>query len=174
MFKKIILAAGIIFSVNVYSYDRKDWPHWSKSRGTCLNMRQEILKNRSKSPIQYKDNKKCTVLSGSWDDYYYPETLTKSADIDIDHIIPLKHADSLVGNTWGRELKEKFANDPENLAITNKSYNRQKGAKTITEWLPVHKTYACRYMSQWLYIKRKYNLPVSDQERETFLLAKCH
>lgn len=156
-----------------FAYDREDWPHWSKHPGTCLNTRQEILRQRSLVPVEYRGKKKCAVDTGKWEDFYYQEILTKSGDIDIDHVIPLKYADDLGGSKWSREAKQKFANDPENLVITNKKFNRQKGAKGITQWLPMNRQYACRYMKKWFAVKNIYSLPVSLEEKETFSLAKC-
>lgn len=170
----LIISLIVCFSTdNSFAYDREDWPHWIKSSGTCLNTRQEILRSRSLTSVIFKGKKGCAVDTGKWDDFYYPETLTRSSDIDIDHVIPLKYADDLGGSRWSREAKQKFANDPDNLVITNKKFNRQKGAKGITQWLPVNRQYACRYMNRWFAVKNKYKLPISNEEKHTYLLAKC-
>lgn len=119
----------------------------------CFNTRHEILKVRSEISVKFrKKGKTCYVYSGVWSDYYFPEKLTSPKDIDIDHIVPLKHAHDIGGYLWSPELKEKFANDPENLVITYKKYNRQKGAKKISEWLPLNITYACKYYKDWMKI----------------------
>jgi hypothetical protein len=107
------------------------------------------------------------VKSGQWNDYYYPETLGTAKLVDIDHVVPLKHAHDVGAASWTPTEKEKFANDPENLVITNRSYNRQKGAKGIDQWLPRHRDYACKYVSDWLKIKKKYTLKLNDSERST-------
>lgn len=156
-----------------YSYSRNDWPHWSDTNKNCLNTRAEILKDRSLVPVVL-NKKGCTVQQGKWDDYYYPEVHFKAKLIDVDHLIPLKHANESGGASWSREEKEKFANDPENLVITNRSYNRQKGAKTIAQWLPVHQAYACKYIKQWFKIKKKYGLEIKADEIHTADSIKCN
>ena len=96
-----------------------------------------------------------------------------ASNVDVDHLVPLKHAHDHGGSTWSLEEKSKFANDPENLIITNRKYNRQKGSKDIVEWLPIDRCYACKYMKQWFKIKTKYNLIVEYKEKEYFEMAKC-
>lgn len=157
------------------SYDRKKFKHWVDLDGDCQNTRNEILIARSNVPVTFKKNKKgdCVVKSGEWSDFYYFETLSEAQNIDIDHIVPLKHAWTAGANTWTPKKREVFANDHENLVITNKKYNRQKGAKTILEWMPVEKSYACQYIKRWFEIKEKYDLKITQKEIEYSDLSKC-
>lgn len=163
----------VFFLTNVYSsdYNRKEWKHWIDEDKDCLNTRNEILKDRSLSPAQL-NAKGCSVLSGEWEDYYYNEKLTDPKKIDIDHLIPLKNAHISGGESWSSIEKKNFANDLENLVITYKGYNRKKGSKGIDEWLPLDKTYACKYVRQWIKIKSKYNLQVLDAEKNTIFTLK--
>ncbi len=145
-------------------YVRATWKHWIDQDGNCLDTRGEILKSRS--IIQVQLNKKgCKVKTGQWKDYYYPEVHHLAAKVDLDHLVPLKYAHDHGAANWSHADKERFANDPENLVITNRRYNRQKGAKGIDQWLPVHKEYACRYMKDWMKIKNKYRLNITQQEK---------
>lgn len=156
----------------IQKYVRADWPHWIDEDKNCRNTRQEILISRSEKTT--KMNKKgCTVVSGLWDDYYYPEKHTLAKKVDIDHLIPLKHAHENGGAHWTTKQKQNFANDPENLVITNRSYNRQKGAKGIDQWLPVHHQYACRYIKDWMRLKKKYQLVITKQEQHTITNSNC-
>lgn len=178
MFKFIIFSLFLLpisYPGLANDYNRREWPHWSSVEG-CKNTRAAMLISQSKVPVTYtsrKDGLNCTVATGKWDDYYYPETLTKASDVDIDHLVPLKHAHDSGGSNWPKELKRKFANDPDNLVITNKVYNRQKGAKTPLEWMPVDRSYACKYMKDWIKVKKKYSLNISQKELEHFKLLKC-
>lgn len=174
---KYILILSLIVSCAQVShktskYDRKEWPHWVDADHDCQNTRQEILIARSQVPVS-TDRRGCRVIKGKWNDYYYPEVHTVSTSVDIDHLIPLKHANDIGADVWTKDEKEKFANDPENLVVTNKIYNRKKGAKTIAEWLPVHHEYACKYIAQWIRIKKKYQLHLSEAEQKTIKKADC-
>jgi len=155
-------------------YIRKDWPHWSDLNKNCLNTRAEILKERSLIKINL-NQKGCKVVSGSWNDYYFPEKLNQVDQIDIDHLVPLKHAYENGGRSWSKQMKEQFANDPENLVITHRKFNRAKGPKGIDEWLPVKIEFACKYVQDWLKIKNKYKLNIGEKERSTIseLKGKC-
>ena len=172
--KNLILFCSliVILSEIVHAkYVRKEWKHWIDLDKNCLNTREEILKARSKTPI-LSSKKGCKIKGGTWEDYYYPETITDIKQADLDHLVPLKHAYDTGGANWPKEKKEKFANDPENLVITNKKYNRRKGAKSIDKWLPINKEYACRYIKHWMRIKNKYNLILSESEMLSYKTIK--
>lgn len=145
-------------------YYRKNWKHWTDQNQNCLNTRAEILKLRSLVPV-LMNKKGCKVITGKWNDYYFPEEHTVAKKIDIDHLIPLMNAHRTGGQIWNKKQKEVFANDPENLVITNREYNRRKGAKGIDAWLPLHKDYACKYVKDWIKIKQKYSLIITDPEK---------
>lgn len=156
-------------------YKRSEWKHWS-SQGNCLNTRAVVLKERSLKEVIFKkrkDGRSCAIERGLWKDFYYNEQIEQAALVDIDHIVPLHHAHETGGGQWSAELKEIFANDPQNLAITNRKYNRQKGSKTPLEWMPVERRYSCRYMKTWMEIKKKYSLSITPKENEFLELLKC-
>src|SRR5690606_31267995 len=129
-------------------YNRKEWGYHLRDRKTCLNTRNKILKERSETPV-VMNKSGCSVSSGKWDDYYYPETHSLAVAVDIDHLIPLKHAHSLGAWKWGKKEKRAFATDPENLVITNKVYNQEKKDKTVVDWVPSNHAYACKYLKDW-------------------------
>jgi hypothetical protein len=149
-----------------HDYNRKEWKHWIDEDKNCLDTRSEILKSRSLSEVKLNP-KGCKIVSGEWDDFYYSEKLYLAKKIDIDHLIPLKNAHLSGGADWSSDLKKEFANDPENLVITNLKYNRQKSAKGIDRWLPVNKKYACKYIKKWIYVKNKYQLTILKDEKHT-------
>ncbi|WP_127716771.1 HNH endonuclease family protein [Halobacteriovorax sp. HLS] len=148
------------------NYDRKHFKHWVDNDKDCRDKRAEVLKDRSLIDVTYKvrkNGKRCVVASGKWNDYYYPEILTDASKIDIDHIVPLKHAWDLGANLWSAKKREIFANDPLNLVITNRSYNRQKGAQTPLSWSPSNREYYCKYLNDWIKVKRKYKFTISTE-----------
>jgi hypothetical protein len=144
-------------------YARSEWKHWIDEDKDCEDTRAEILKLRSEVPVKI-DPKTCTVRSGRWKDYYFPEIHLRASRVDIDHLVPLKHAHEAGGASWTSGQKMRFANDPRNLVITNRKYNRTKGAKTPLEWLPAQREYACKYLKDWLALKKSYGLRVASEE----------
>lgn len=176
---KIILLAllsSIMSVASAQNYNRDEWKFGSK-KINCKNTRTLVLEKESSVPVTYtkrKDNKKCSVATGKWEDFYYKETHTLASNVDVDHVVPLKHAHDSGGNKWSSKKKEEFANDPLNLVLTNKKYNRQKGAKTPLEWMPFDRIYACKYMHRWMEVKNKYALEISKKETDHLSLLKCN
>lgn len=157
---------------SVTKYSRSLFGSWLDTDKDCLNTRHEILKTRSLVPVKMsKDG--CRVISGKWKDFYYDEILTQASQIDIDHVVPLKHAFDNGANKWKKKKRVKFANDLENLVITNLKYNRQKGSQTPLTWMPINRTYACEYFIKWNLIKNKYKINISKKELDYFKMLKC-
>lgn len=156
-------------------YKRAYFGSWTDKDKNCLDTRNEILKSRSLVEVQIVRAKsgKCRVTTGKWRDFYYNEVLTDAGKIDIDHIVPLRHAWETGAASWSGSKRKVFSEDLENLVITNRKYNRQKGAKTILEWMPINRSYACKYALKWFHVKNKYSLQVSQLERDYLARLKC-
>ena len=73
-------------------YNRRDWPHWTDMDGDCQNTRAEMLLQMNIGKIKFKRNKPCNVSWGKWKDPYTGKEFLKASEMDIDHIVPLKHA----------------------------------------------------------------------------------
>ena len=156
-------------------YDRHDWPHWKDKDSDCRNSRNETLIRDSKQPVHFKDQRReCKVRSGLWVDPYSKKVIRDSKKIDIDHIIPLKHAHESGAFQWNKEEKKEFANDPDNLLAVGASPNRIKGAKGLLKWKP-HISYWCEYAKKWERLKEKYDLFMTQEEELTVqvMLETC-
>lgn len=155
-------------------YLRRDWGTWADEDKNCRDTRSEILVERSLKEVSF-DKKGCRVVRGEWDDYYYPDKIVQASDADIDHLVPLKNAHLSGADQWDEEKRKEFANDPANLVITLKKFNRQKGAKGIDAWLPKEKRYACQYIKDFQKIKKKYDLALLEAEKDTvkMLTPEC-
>lgn len=145
-------------------YNRKDWPHWIDKDNDCQNTRAEMLLRDNTGTIKFKRNKPCNVSWGEWVCPYTGKVFDKASDVDIDHIVPLKHAHNNGGANWSRAQKRTFANDPENLLVVDDATNQGKGYKGPVKWKPPLKSYWKIYAQKWLHIKKKYNLYISDLE----------
>ena len=87
------------------------------------------------------------MVSGRWISPFTGKVIQNSSEIDIDHVVPLKWAWDHGANTWSRDKREKFANDPANLWSVELSLNRQKGAQEPEDWLPP--LGKCQYLSRF-------------------------
>jgi hypothetical protein len=146
-------------------YNRNDWPHWSDDDKDCQNTRHEILISTSKKVVEFKTENGCNVSTGEWFDPYSGNTYFNSAELDLDHIVPLKFAHGHGADIWSKERKEAFANDLDNLILVDASLNRQKGTKGLDEWLPPNHSYRCEYIARFNAVMQKYKLQYIPTEQ---------
>lgn len=157
-------------------YDRSTWEHWIDEDQDCQNLRAEILIETSQELVTFSSYNRCYVQSGRWYGPYTGQTYTKAHELDIDHIVPLKHAHDHGGYKWSRRLKRQFANDRFNLLAVRKEDNRRKSAKGPHEWMPPLESYGCDYLERWVAIKKFYKLKVSQKEKQfikKYTITKC-
>lgn len=145
-------------------YNRKDWPHWIDEDQDCQDTRAEILIRDTLGPIKFKRNKPCNVSWGRWFCPYTGQEVLKASELDIDHIVPLAHAQRNGGANWSREKKRQFANDPMNLLTVAAAVNRAKGDQAPDQWRPPRRAFWPEYARRWRAVKAKYNLRISAAE----------
>ena len=56
-----------------------------------------------------------------------------------------------------------YANDPENLLVTEDNANQSKGAKGPSEYLP-REEHQCEYAKQWDFLASKYELNLDSAD----------
>lgn len=160
----ILGACTLLFASS--NYKRSDWGRWIDTDRDCQDTRQEVLISESLIPVTM-DSRKCKVTKGRWFCPYTGQFITDPSILDIDHLVPLKHAHEHGGSEWSREKKREYSNylkDPRNLIAVHRSANRQKGAKAPHEWMPKFKPYWCSYLSDWIIVKYKFKMFLSNEE----------
>lgn len=138
-------AEGRVFS---YIYRREDWNHWIDADSDCMNTRHEVLLEQADGPVQLSPDG-CYVSTGRWEDPFSGKIFSRTSELDVDHIVPLKWANGHGGDKWSSNMKEKFANDSRNLLVVHDQINQKKGAKGPDEWLPPNQEYRCEYLARW-------------------------
>ena len=152
-----------------YVYRREDWKHWSDFDEDCMNTRHEILKSQADGVIKLSPDG-CYVSKSVWNDPFSGKQLTRSSDLDVDHIVPLKWASDHGGVGWTKNEKERFANDPINLLAVDDGLNQAKGAKGPTEWMPPNHAFRCHYLRLWVSVLEKYPLlQMKSAEKRAFM-----
>lgn len=155
--KKLIL---LLLAFNCQAYDRNNYGSWKDFDKDCIDTRTAVLIKQAQS-ITYS---RCNTVKGVWIDVYTGQTITESNNLDIDHVIPLKYADSVGASLWNTETKQRYANDLDNLIATSKHMNRSKGSKGLSKWLPPSNTYKCVYVMKWDMLAKKYNLLLKPED----------
>lgn len=146
-------------------YSRSDFPHWIDADSDCQDTRAEVLILQSQTPVEFTNNKKCHVTSGTWYDPYTDATYTDDDDLDVDHVVPLGWAFYRGGSNWPLAKRRKFANDFRNLIAVKNSANRAKGAKGPSMWLPPNLAYRCKYLERYTFIVEAYGLTFKPNEK---------
>jgi len=147
-------------------YERDAWPHWRDPDGDCRDTRAEVLIRTSQIPVTYKRTERCVVSSGLWIDPYTGKTFRDAGRLDIDHLVPLRHAHAHGAAQWTRQQRRAFANDRDNLIAVSAGANRSKGADGPAKWLPDNRDYWCEYGQRWARIKREYDLDSTRPDRQ--------
>jgi len=135
------------------AYDRKLWKHWIDEDKDCQNTRHEVLIEESLTPVTFKTDKGCRVVSGSWLGAYSGDVFTDASKLDIDHLVPLKETHQSGGFSWDAARRRDYANDlsdPNTLIAVDRGLNRQKGAGDPAEWLPPNQAYLVEYAEAWV------------------------
>jgi hypothetical protein len=163
------------------SYDRSEFgaSGWIDEDRDCQDTRQEIL-IRDMEPERLTKNR-CIVIEGVLQDPYTGERIDfkrgmdTSADVQIDHIVPLKAAWEMGAYEWSETERVTFANDPNNLRAVDGPTNGSKGDKTISEWLPPNPASHCDYARSWATLLDTYPLDESAADRATIdrVLSRC-
>lgn len=117
----------------------------------------------------------CRVESGLWVGPWGGRTLTRAAQVEVDHHVPIHAAHAAGGHAWSAERKRDFTNDPLNLHAVEKGINRKKGAAGPDAWKPPVRATWCRYARDWVAVKHKYALTVTRAERRALarMLRGC-
>ena len=150
---------------------------WTTLLGKSCNTRVEILKRDSKIAVtpEAGDDRPCTPrLVGQWEDPYTGKTFTDAHDMDIDHVVPLKHAYISGAWKWASTKKREYANDMSNLehlVAVDSSANRSKGDAPPQLWMPPNLKFHCTYLTRWLSIKFRWGLTI-DQNEKLFLTTQ--
>ncbi|GAA1102156.1 HNH endonuclease family protein [Nocardiopsis composta] len=144
-------------------YDRSLFPHWNTVEGAC-NAREYVLR-RDGEGVQVDDE--CRAVAGSWFSEFDGVTADDPADIQIDHMVPLKEAWRSGADSWSSAKRTSFANNVEGplLWAVSGSSNQSKGDKDPAEWLPPRTESHCDYAKAWINSKHRYDLAVDDAEK---------
>jgi hypothetical protein len=155
------------------TYSRGLFPTWDTISGTC-NTRETVLKRDGTGVVV---NSSCAAVSGRWYSPYDGATWTAAADLDIDHVVPLKNAWESGAWAWTTSRRESYANDlgdPQLIAVTD-NVNQAKGDKSPDAWKPPRTSYHCTYARMWIRVKYVWALTVTAAEKSALagMLNTC-
>lgn len=136
----------------------------------CFDTRTEVLLRDADKQVEvvFKDTKKCNVARGLWHDPYTGDDFKTSTSIQIDHVVPLKHAYLTGAAAWKTSRRctySNFLNNNVHLLAVSGHENMSKGGKSPDGYMPPNESYACEYVAQWMKIKAVWKLKATAAER---------
>lgn len=159
------------YSAEERVYDRTEFgPTWYDADGNGCDTRNDILMQQIKDPIV---NSHCKVIAGTVVNKYTNETssFVPGPLFPIDHIVSLKDAWESGADTWSAQDRLRFANDPDNLLVTDQKTNTNKSDKGPDKWLP--KSNVCEYVLQYIEVKDKYGLTYTASQDKAIQETEC-
>lgn len=140
---------------------------------------RNIILNRDLLDVQFDES--CHVTRGVLHDPYTGETVqfvrgsSTSVDVQIDHVVALSDAWQKGAQLLTRDQRIALANDPLELLAVDGGANQQKSDGDAATWLPPYKPFRCQYISRQIAVKQKYQLWVTQAEKDTMIqiLKSC-
>ncbi|WP_058046673.1 HNH endonuclease family protein [Streptomyces roseifaciens] len=163
------------FSSTGYHRKRFGSVCWVQHGVDRCTTRQIALKFQSVVPATLDG--RCKVVGGRWHSEYDNRDMADPAHVDIDHVVPLRHAWGSGARSWTDKKRQEFANDlaasPQLIAVSTWA-NRRKGDKGPEKWMPVAGA-ECLYSQAWIGVKDYYGLSVTRKEKAKLqqVLAGC-
>lgn len=141
----------------------------------------------TRNVILYRDmpgsivNDSCHVTKGTLLDPYTGQTITfvrgsqTSSDVQIDHVVALSNAWQTGAQQLTPQIRIDLANDPLELLAVDGPANQEKSDGDAATWLPPNKAFRCQYVARQIAVKQKYNLWVTQPERDAIarVLQQC-
>ena len=160
---------------------------WKDVNGNGCDTRNDILK-RDLRDVTTAGRNNCRVTSGVFDDPYTGKTIhfkygkDTSSEVQIDHVVALHDAWMTGAQKLTQQEREALANDPDNLLAVDGPENQRKGDGLCLNksgctgmYLPPNEEYRCEYAAKFTEVKSKYNLGLTEGQKETLvpLLEQC-
>ncbi|GCB47457.1 HNH endonuclease family protein [Streptomyces sp. NL15-2K] len=159
-------------------YQRTSFKHWNAGQNPTdgCNTRAEVLISEAIDPPEILPG--CKLSGGRWWSYYDAKWITAASALDVDHMVPLAEAWDSGASQWTAKRREAYANDLDartSLIAVSAASNRSKADQDPAEWLPPAVDITCRYTSEWLATKLRWELTIDAVELEalTQLAEAC-
>lgn len=160
-------------------YARTAFKHWNAGavKADGCNTRAEVLiAEATEAPAV---GARCALDGGEWLSYYDGQEVEDAAALDIDHMVPLAEAWDSGASAWSAARRETYANDldaPASLVAVTARTNRAKADQDPAQWLPPLPAAHCRYLSEWVATKLRWDLAADPAELDAvavFATGEC-
>ncbi len=137
--------------------------------------RNDLIK-RDGEDVHFRAGSDCVVSSMTLHDPYTGKTIewtkARATIVQIDHVMPLSYDWQMGASRWSKDKREDIANDPLNLIPVDGPSNGAKSDSGPASWLPPNKRIRCSYAVRVAQVSLKYDLPVTDADKQV-MLEQC-
>ena len=147
------------------AYNRDLFAEGIDADGDGCNTRREVLQAESLVPVTIVGT--CDITAGEWFSWYDGATWTDPAQLEMDHLVALKEAWHAGAHAWTNQQRSDYANDlgiDATLTVVTGSVNGAKSHFDPTSWVPSQPSARCKYVSDWITVKYRWNLSVDAAE----------
>jgi len=147
---------------------------WGKTNG--CDTRDIILYRDFQNPVLEGE---CKVVGGTLQDPYTGKAIQFTKDdasaVQIDHVVALSNAWQTGAGQLTITVRKQLANDPLELLAVDGPANQAKSDADAATWLPKNKDFRCEYVARQIAVKKKYQLWVTDAEKQAIIavLSAC-
>lgn len=162
-----LLARLPVAAESTQAHRRDLFEHWVDADGDACSTRGEVLIAESLDPVTVGAG--CAVTAGRWYSSYDGRTWTDPADVDIDHVVALQEAWQSGASRWTAGQRRDYANDlglAASLIAVTDEVNAAKGSSDASQWLPSLASDDCRYATDVVLVKYRWDLRVDPVERD--------
>lgn len=151
---------------------------WADLDHDGCDTRAEVLRRDFEAP-RFSSRDPCRLVAGRFHDPY-TGTIRSFAkppgkSVQIDHVVALGDAWVSGAFTWSLTQRQRYANDPGVLLATDGKANEDKEKSAADSWMPPNKAYHCAYARQQINVKYRWELSVTEPEKQALLqaLSRC-
>ncbi|ANY09732.1 hypothetical protein AFB00_02580 [Pseudonocardia sp. HH130630-07] len=154
---------------------------WADIDRDGCDQRNQVLARDMDAETFKPGTRECVVLTGTLPDAYTGTSIPftrgqgTSDKVQIDHVVALSDAWQKGAQQLDPATRERLGNDPLNLVAVDGPTNSRKGDGDAATWLPPDRGYRCAYVARQVAVKTRYQLWVTDAERDAIdrVLATC-
>ncbi|MEV0123676.1 DUF1524 domain-containing protein [Streptomyces sp. NPDC050703] len=149
------------------NHTRGSFPHWNAGldkRDGCDTRAEVLIAEAEEAP---KVGKKCGLSDGEWVSFHDGQEVSDPRKLHVTHAVPLGEAWSSGASAWSAERREAYANDqgaPGSLTAVTSRVARSRGAQDPGQWMPPLAAAHCRYLSDWVATKLRWDLAADPAE----------
>ena len=140
---------------------------WVAASADCRDVSEQVLVARSAVPITWADQLECVVDGGLWTDRYLGSNLESIIEVEVEPLVPVENVHLSGGADWTLDTRQAYLADiehPPTLHIVAAEGGHNPRAQGPDAWRPSNRNTWCAYAVDWVAVKARWELTVTDAE----------